>query len=243
MIVFWIALTAIGTISLVIVALWWIEAIVVWTALTAIGTISLAIVAVFQDRLRSLLTRPDLKVSFVMDRPYCAKTTMTLGNVEAKCYYFRFRVHNNGNDSARFVEARISELKKKVGGKHKDLASFLPMNLTWTHVGRNYVDLISPQMDKYCDFGKIVDPTQRHLIPRENPKIIPLGEKTLFSLALEAQPNNFSHLIEPGKYRAKLVLGASNAKTIEKNVDFHIKGEWFDEELEMFDKGITIEIT
>lgn len=105
----------------------------------AVCTVILAIVAVFQDIIRSWIMRPKLDVQIRLEPPDCMKEIIHYNTPSgereiADCYYFRIRVHNNGNQKADLVEVFLSNLMKcQADGSYKDVEYFKPMNLTWAH--------------------------------------------------------------------------------------------------------------
>jgi hypothetical protein len=68
--------------------------------LVALGILALAFIAVFQDRIRSWLSRPRLEMLFEEVPPDCHKTELIGDFLESgiqkqifsDCYYFHFRV-------------------------------------------------------------------------------------------------------------------------------------------------------
>lgn len=163
---------------------------------------------------------------------------------ETDCYYFRVRVKNYGNQRAELVEVYAKELSKKhADGTFKKINNFLPMNLVWSHVKTPFIDAISPNMEKFCDLGHIIDPTKRSKIQFEdNPDWkVPSG-KTIFSFDLEVRPFTMSHLIPPGIYRLVLQIAAANTKPIEKTLEIVITGDWHEDESKMLSEGVGIKL-
>ena len=105
--------------------------------LVATGTIVLAlvaIIAIFQDKIRSWITRPKLDVTIDVKPPDCLKIPMVRlspegeSTVVAGSYYFRFRVINRGNQKAESVEVFAAGLlKQQADDTFKEVDSFLPM--------------------------------------------------------------------------------------------------------------------
>jgi hypothetical protein len=223
----------------------WIQAIA--TCVLVFATAGLAIVAAFQDRVRGWLTQPKLDVNLKLSPPDCHKTSLksiTKEGVvvaEASCYYFRLLVKNTGNQRAELVEVWAAELKKRqADGSFKTVEEFLPMNLVWSHV-RRVLDSISPDMQKFCDLGHIIDPAERPKFPMEdNPKLGVASDKAILSLDLEMQPFTMSHLIPPGAYQLTLKVAAANAKPVSKRLEVILTGDWYKDERKMLGEGITI---
>ena len=115
------------------------------------------------------------------------------------------------------------------------------MNLTWTHSKKLAVfPGISREMYRYCDLGKIIRPSDRAKIPRQenedNPNFDP--QKTIFSFELEVKPNSLPHLIEAGLYRLLLLIGCANAKPRKATLEIDFSGNWYDDESKMFADGV-----
>jgi hypothetical protein len=230
--------------------------------LSAIGTLLAVLaalfIAIFQDWLRSIFSRPRLEVSISLNPPYCHKTLRYLTypplapdnqlygkQFQADCYYFRLRIKNNGDVRAEYVEVYAAELTKQVAdGSFQLVETFTPMNLVWSNIGQSYLPAISPKMEKLCDLGHIIDPDKRKLISEENsPDPNGSAEETTFNFDVELISSPHGHVIEPGRYRLKFIIGAANSKPIEKTLEINLTGKWFDDERKMLAEGISIAIS
>lgn len=160
------------------------------------------------------------------------------------CYYFRVRVKNSGNLRAELVEMYAKELlRQQADGEFKKMDSFLPMNLIWSHIRTPFLSAISPKMEKYCDLGHIIKPTQRSKIECEdNPNLDVPSDKTVLSFDVEVKSFTMGHLIPPGTYRLVLQIAAANTKPVEKVLQIVIKGDWYEEEAKMFSEGVGIKV-
>jgi hypothetical protein len=86
-------------------------------------------------------------------------------------------------------------------------------------------------MGKHCALGRIMDPEKR----ADFADIEGFAkEKRLFELAVEFPSATRSHLLQPGVYRLKLRIAASNVAPIDKTVELTVTDNWFDEEEVMF---------
>ena len=209
----------------------------------AFGTILLAIVAVFQDKIRTWVTRPKLRAEISLTPPDCHKSFIRDkdGRLVCDCFYFRLRVYNDGNVAANMVEVFVSFLKKKLeDGTFQNVSSFLPMNLIWSHIGKMYFPSISPKMYKHCDLGHIIAPNHRQLIPFERNDKIVKGNETIFSFDQIVKPHNRGYLIGPGKYILEVVVAAENASPKVQQIEINHTGKWYAGEDEMLKDGIDI---
>ena len=215
------------------------------------GTTFLAVlVALFKDEIIKWRRRPILDVSTILEPPHCDMTTLRYTTqrtaptyAEAKCYYFRLWVENQGKTRADRVQVFVAKLfRRAADGKFKEDTHFLPMNLRWSHVQAPgggpevYAEGISPQMGKHCDIGHIIEPAHRAECGEALPRVSPTS--TLFALDLEVYPNTLSHLLAPGTYRLALRIAAANSLPVTKTLEVTVTGKWFDNEQQMLQDGI-----
>lgn len=212
--------------------------------LVAFGTLVLAIVAVFQDRLRSWVASPKLRISVATASPYCQKI-IVINNAtgyEADGYFLRICVENISSLMGAYqVEVFAAELLKKgIDGKYHPSERFDPMCLIWSHSFQPFANL-SPGMKRYCFIGRVINPRERAKVPNFDSKNIPSGE-TCLSLATEIERNTKPHIILAGRYRLKCSIGGSNTKSISSVFDLEISGKWYEEENKMFERGFNIDL-
>ena len=219
--------------------------------LIALGTLAVVIVAIFQEKIKAIINRPKLKLLVNINPPDCHKTYLerqflhgdkSVNKIRGDCYFFRFNSKNEGNRRAERVEVFISELQKQqASGEYKKIDSFLPMNLTWSHVGGIFYDAISPKMRRFCDLGYILKPDDRRLFSEsDDPNLNVPSNKTIFQFTLETAPYTMSHLIPPGKYRLIIYVASQNTKPIEQKIEINHTGNWYDDERKMFSEGVNI---
>jgi hypothetical protein len=192
--------------------------------------------------------RPILSATIRLKPPDCHKTTLVTSNPmpvlaqRGECYYLRIWVQNKGGQRAEKVQVFVSRVQRQhADGLFKDVDSFLPMNLRWSHISppQTFAEVISPGMGMHCDFGHIVDPVFRAQLMQPTPPQFTKG-RTILELDLEVQPNTLSHLILEGHYRFFVQVAAANAHPTEKCWDLNLTGKWFQEEDKMFSEGIKI---
>lgn len=215
---------------------------------SAIATLLAVFVALFREELRTRWYRPILTATIRLKPPDCHKTQQVTSNPiqvlaqRGECYYLRIWVQNEGRQRAEKVQVFVSRLQRQhADGRFKDVDSFLPMNLRWSHISppQTFAEGISPGMGMHCDFAHIVDPVFREQrmdpIPPQFTK-----RRTILELDLEVQPYTLSHLVLEGHYRFYVKVAAANAQPIEKCWDLNLTGKWFSEEDKMFSEGIGI---
>lgn len=202
------------------------------------------LVALLKEELQRLWRRPVLDVSVKTQPPDChigktiysdPKTGSVLG--EGNCYYLRLWVHNKGNLPATNVQVFASRLFfEAVSKKFIPVDNFLPMNLRWAHTKEIFRDRIAPKMGRHCDLGHIADPRLKH-IHKETKSDVP-DDKTVLFLDLEVSPFTLIHLLQPGNYKLELIIAADNRSPVKKVVKIMHAGNWFEDEKEMFEKGV-----
>jgi hypothetical protein len=201
----------------------------------AAGTILLAFVAVFQQWLQQLVVRPRLNMDARVARPDSEKNQWTIG---ADVYYFRLAITNDGNDAAHDVQVYLEDVQqRKLDGKYEAVERFSPMNLLWTHIGSPTRPVILPKMPPlYCDLVHICDPKLKTATQEDLPEAG--KDETVLGLELEvkvkAPPR---YLLEPGAYRFRLKLAASNCKPRDYLLEVIANGKWFDDQDKMFSDG------
>lgn len=213
-------------------------------------TVSAVIVALFKEDLVGIWRHPKLNARISLAPPDCHKTELflsyqgvapTFSNVP--CYYLRIWVENQGNQRATQVQVFVSRLtKKQADGTFRELTSFLPMNLRWSHSQSRpggpeiFAVGINPNMGKHCDLGFIVEPSMTDKFGHDLPSVP--SEKTILALDLEVKPNTKSHLLPPGVYQIELKIAAANASPVGKTIEINHTGEWHDNQDKMFSDGI-----
>lgn len=93
-------------------------------------------------------------------------------------------------------------------------------------------------MGKHCDLGFILQPDEAGKVGLTPKKLAADAGRTWLSLDLEVLPNTESHILETGTYRLELRVAAANAKPRLATVEVTVTGDWFDNQDEMFVKGI-----
>jgi len=226
------------------------------TWVTAIATLLLAALAIFQDSIRSWLTKPKLELDIRPRPPECHptewrwvgavrrtnllthETSVVTEQLALPCYYFRLRVTNNGNCEAREVEVFAKELKRhsEVRGEFDEVTRFSPMNLLWSDVRQPFLHVLSPKLPKLCDLAHAIAPSERLYLNHDLDGV--RDDQTILALDLQVEPTSKGHLLGPGFYRMTLVLAAANATPREYHLDITFTGDWYEEPDRMFTTGI-----
>jgi hypothetical protein len=219
-------------------------------AIAAILTAIIGAIAIFQETIRGWFYHPKLSVTIDSEPPDCQKTYIRLPDEmvdlarmrRIDSYYFRIKVSNSGNVPAENVEVFADELMKKAeDGKLVTVNTFLPMNLSWSHVGWLFFPTINPETYKHCDIFHIIDPKGRRYVEAEDTQWSDIPQElTIISFDTIVKPNALSHLVPVGAYQLKLTIAAKNAKSVTKTFHINLTGQWFENEHDMLTKGVSI---
>jgi hypothetical protein len=211
------------------------------------GTLVLAFVALFQDFIRSWLTTPKLEIWTKSATPYCKKLLFIDKNtaqIRVDGYGLRiavrnitpcFRVKNRAID----VEIFAAKLEKKAqDGSYYPVQGFDPMNLIWSDSFVPFT-IVSPGMERYCFVGRTLKPKDRHNFPAFHDQNLPV-DKTCLKLDTVLARHTKEHIVGPGTYRLECLIGAANTKAVRKVFEINLSGNWYDDEVEMYEKGLNI---
>ena len=214
--------------------------------LVACGTLVLATVAIFQETIRGWFYRPRFHVSIKTEPPDCVSVPLTEqdGTFVADSIYLRVWVENVGNATAKNVEVYAKGLRRRrADGTWEHVTTFPPMNLKWANIGAIYFPSIAPKMGKHCDVGHIVDPSRRHLVGEDAPKLALTNQQTSLAFDLMVAPNHKGHIIGPGDYQLDILVAAENAHPISRTIAISLRGTWETDETRMLRDGIGASIT
>jgi hypothetical protein len=220
-----------------------------WLMVGLTFVIALATVGVvFQDQLRARFWRPRLQVLPVSSKQDCHKTT-ALDSTDGQprpCYYYRLRVHNDGNTAARDVEVFAKGLTQAgPDGKWTPVERFVPQWHEWS-VLRNvealkgiYLPSIPPDAARHFDLGHVIHPAYRgNFALEQDPAVDP--NAAVFSLDGVVRYQRLGHLLPPGRYKVVLELAASNMRPRTFEVEVNNPGMWHDDEDAMLAHGVTV---
>ena len=136
----------------------------------AVGTTTAAIVvALLKEELIRLWRHPKLKMEIAAKHPFIVRTPVSHGEWNGWRYFIRLRIRNTGKLRAEKVEVFLAEALIGENDTYRPVANFTPMNLRWSYSDIErpiiYLDGISPDMQRLCDFGAISDPKHPELAP------------------------------------------------------------------------------
>ena len=212
--------------------------------LTAVGTAGatvIALMAFFVGAIKRWWLKPRISILFKFEPPDCQIQNMDInkdGSIVETTFamYYRVRIRNYGRQGLKNAQAYITKLEKQQSdGSFKELKEFFPIYLKWSHTETITMENISPEMERICDIGKIINPQKRILIKEENFPPNNTSE-TSFSFETKPKPKTLSYIIEKGTYKAYLIVGASNCRAIKTVLRIELDGKWVANEEEMLDQ-------
>jgi hypothetical protein len=222
-----------------IVAMTWGEG-GVWFSGSA--TFTAALVALFKDWILTFFYRPVLHAVLDDRAPIVEKTAISRNGHTIPCYYLRLWISNEGNVAAEQVQVFAADLERRSADGHfRPVPGYIPMNLRWTHGvqpgnrAEVFSEIISPKMGRFCDIGRIVDPTKRLEVGDDRPDFEP--DQPVLSLSLEVFPSTGSHLIGPDVYRLTLKVAAKNRRPESYTLEITFSA-WYDDYVKMREDGI-----
>lgn len=204
----------------------------------ALMTFAAVMVALFKEDFIRRRRHPKLTASIEPKYPDCHRTAVEWRGVNKEKpwkgwnYWLRLWVKNEGNVRAEKVEVFLSRAWVWKNSSFEPLTNFTPMNFLWSYTRDAYVDGISPEMRRLCDFGSILEPAY------SNP---PLSE-TRLSLRLQVAPPTTDWL-PPGRYKFEIKIAGSNCEPVTRCIHLHLTGRWHEEPTEMLAHGFTVTVS
>lgn len=201
----------------------------------ALMTFAAVIVALSKEWLIRLFRHPKLTACIEAKHPYCVRIPARENREKPGTgwrYWLRIWVKNEGKVRAEKVEVFLSQALVRNNGSFEPVPNFTPMNLQWSYTHEPYVDGISPDMGRFCDFGAISDPAHPDLSE----------QRTRLSLRLQALPSIHDWL-PPGHYAFEIKLAGSNCEPVAYWIHLHLTGVWDAEPAPMLSNGLTVTVS
>ena len=200
----------------------------------ALATTAAVIVALFKEDFIRRRRHPELTASIEAKHPDCIRLPAEDKTKPWKGwrYWLRVWVRNEGNVRAEKVEVFLSQAFVRNNGSFEPVPNFTPMNLQWSYTHETYLDGISPDMGRFCDFGAISDPAHPDLSEDE----------TRLSLRLQALPGRADWL-QPGHYKFEIKLAGSNCEPVARWIHLHLTGRGDAETAQMLAHGFTVTVS
>jgi len=212
-------------------------------AATMILALVAFIVGIFGDWLKSLISKPDLKVEFKNVPPYCHRTKIVFGPDEFSTFYFGFYVYNSGRALAKSCEVVIEEVwsADNKGEYHRN-DSFWPTNLHWEDGSQKTG--INPKRRTFVAIGHISEPAcqlkyeQSHWVGKD-----PSDLRLRFKMDLTTRHFAKIDSLPPGKHILKVAIISENSAPVQKEIKVCWSGNWKQTEEEMVGKEIVISVS
>jgi hypothetical protein len=202
----------------------------------ALMTFAAVIVALFKEDFIRCRRHPKLTVLIEAKPPYCIRLPAAEKNREKPWkgwrYWLRVWVKNEGNVRAEKVEVFLSHAFVRNNGSFEPVPNFTPMNLQWSYTHETYIEGISPEMGRFCDFGAISDPGHPDLSE----------DRTRLSLSLQSHPG-IPDWLHPGHYKFEIMLAGSNCEPVAHWIHLHLTGVWENEPAKMLSNGFTVTLS
>jgi hypothetical protein len=161
-----------------------------------------------------------LKVTAPTSAPYSQKSFFLRSlsredeSVKVSCYHFRIVVENVGKTLAESVEVFVTRLCRRNSSGDFDLVeSFVPMNLNWAHVDKGFADFIAPDTHKLCNLVSVW---------RDEDLTVHA------SLVTEVTPVDQGNRIQPGTYRAHVIVSTKRGIKAKGHLNITFAGQWHD---------------
>ena len=181
----------------------------------ALGTISMALVIVYIEIIKPWLQKPEIKIEFANEPPYCHPDK---GKKGSRIYWCHFAIFNNGRsqaDDCEVVLERVWVGNNKKENLEREERKFIPSNLKWSAEDR------AKDFERAC-FKTIYPGGRRYFcdIARVKEK----GNEFNFELArpLKSQDNSLPR----GKHEIQISIYSKNGAKATKKFGIDWCGEW-----------------
>jgi hypothetical protein len=150
-------------------------------------------------------------------------------------YYCRLRVANDGSAVADGVEVQMLELRRRDASNAMVIDPvFLPLDLRWSFDQEQRPTLL-PGVHRFCDLVHVDDPaaTDGRLLLVFHSSMYPARPN-------ELRVGEWPTLKPPGDYELDIGVAGVNAKTVRRTISIRFSETWYDDEAEMFTKGLVV---
>lgn len=190
--------------------------------LVAIGTIGMAFIIVYIEIIKSWIQKPEIKIEFVDDDPYCRHEKKKEGPGP---YWCHFVVVNSGGSQADDCEAVLEKIwdlnGEKDHGKWPEREGWIPVNLKWStekFFRRKYYKTIYPGGRKYfCDIGRVNK----------------LEKNKIFAFELSGSFISQDTSLKPDSYKIQISVYSKNAVKVTEKFEIDWRGGWRDTQPKM----------
>ncbi len=205
-----------------------------WIALGALatGAIVVALLAGF-GKTRA---RAQLEVFVDPGPPGKIRVTSVSDPASVASYYCRLRIANRGTAVADGVEVQMLRLRRRNDSNAMVIDPvFLPLDLRWSFDQEQRPRLL-PGVHRFCDLVHIDDWSGEEDLPT-----LVFHSSMYPAFPNELRADEWPTLKPPGEYELDIGVAAGNAETIRRTISIRFSGTWYDDEAEMFTKGLVVQ--
>jgi hypothetical protein len=207
-----------------------------WIAVGALGTLAAVVVALLAG-FGKFRARANLHVFVDSGPPGKTRIRTTSGHGSWAGYSCRLRIENSGTGLAEGVEVQMLELRKRdTSNAMVTDPVFLPLDLKWSFDQEQGPRLL-PGVHRFCDLVHVDDPAATE------------GKLWLVfhSSMYPAEPNElrvreWPTRKPPGDYELDIGVAGVNAKKVRRTISIRFSDQWYDDEAEMFSKGLVVDL-
>jgi len=200
--------------------------------LLVVGTFAVAVVAAFQDRIRSRLFGPRLRLAGGPDySPDAGPVPLvdTNGNKTCDGCFVGLPIRNDGPAPAKDVEVLVSELERYHNNAFESDRKFYPLPLYWRHYvpKRDSLERLLPGSVRHIGLGYIPSELPGKSVGPGFEQLNLQQGKLPFVIDSPMRPTTRSNIIRPGRYRLTLEITAANSrKPVKTVIELSFGGEW-----------------
>ena len=125
-----------------------------WQAISAVGTLLAVIVALLKKEILGIWWRPKFKSNFIRKDPYVTYNDFNGQAGSSTAYCVHIEIENSGNKAAKDCIGSLEEIYSKKNGGYEKIEAYIPMILRWVREDFGPT-VISPGQKKYLDVGYI----------------------------------------------------------------------------------------
>jgi hypothetical protein len=205
-----------------------------WIAIGTLATVAAVVVALLAG-FGKIGARARLEVFIDPGPPAKIRIRTAADHGSWAGYYCRLRVENHGTAVAEGVEVQMLELRKRDDSNAMMVDPvFLPLDLRWSF-GEEQRPRLLPGVSRFCDLVHVDDPvvTEGRLLLVFHSAMYPAHPN-------ELRVGEWPTLKPPGDYELDIGVAGVNAKTVRRTISIRFSETWYDDEAEMFAKGLVV---
>ena len=205
-----------------------------WMALGALATVAAVVVALLAG-FDKIGARAKLDVFIDAGPPGKIRIKSVMGSGAWAASYCRLRIENHGTAVAEGVEVQMLRLRKQDATNAMVIDPvFLPLDLKWSFDQEQQPRLL-PHVPRFCDLVHVDDP-----VVTEGKLLLVFHSSMFPAHPNELRVGEWPTLKPPGDYELDIGVAGVNAKTVQRTISIRLTETWYDDEAEMFAKGLVV---